>query len=96
MALKREEDDLYVSYHKFSRWTAVLVFTADTSFARGGGNGCHFGGGGHFGGGHLGGFHGGVAARGFGAMGHRFHGLLAPTATYGHRGGSWWRYSHQA
>jgi hypothetical protein len=58
----------------------TLALAPDTSFARGGGGGGHFGGGGrggHFGGGshfagggHFGGFHGGFANHGFAHVGH--------------------------
>jgi hypothetical protein len=54
--------------------TGTLALAPDTSFARGGGGGGHFGGGAHFGGGgHFGGF----GSRGFGAVGHGFHGPIA-------------------
>ena len=48
--------------------TGALAMLPDTSFARGGGGGWHFGGGGHFGG-----FHSGFAGRGFAQSG-RFNG----------------------
>lgn len=60
-------------------FTGMLALAPDTSFARGGGGGGHFGGGGG-GGGHFAGFHGGFGSRGFGDRGHGFHGFI------GHRG----------
>src|ERR1700720_2667594 len=66
---------------------STLAFASDTSFARGGGGGGHFEGRGHFGGGgHFGGAHSGFGSRGFGAVGHAFHG---PIAQGGRDGGVW-------
>jgi hypothetical protein len=66
----------------------TLALAPDTSFARGGGGGGHFGGGGHSGGGghfggghHFGGFRGGFHSRGFGFghhSHHRFYGFYGP------------------
>ena len=71
----------------------TLALAPDTSFARGGGGGGHFGGGGHSGGGghfggghfggghHFGGFRGGFHSRGFGFgrhSNHRFYGFYGP------------------
>jgi Putative peptidoglycan binding domain len=53
----------------------TLALAPDSSFARGGGGGGHFGGGGNFGGGgHFGGFHGAFGSRGSGAVGHAYPG----------------------
>jgi hypothetical protein len=65
--------------------TGILAVAPATSFAHGGGGG----GGGHFGGGGgglFGGFHGGFGSRGFGAVGHAFHG---PIAQGGRGSGAW-------
>jgi hypothetical protein len=65
--------------------TGILALAPATSFAHGGGGG----GGGHFGGGgggHFGGVHGGFVSRGFGAVGHAFHG---PIAQGGRDSGAW-------
>ena len=51
--------------------TGILALAPATSFAHGGGG--HFGGGDR---GHFGGFHGGFGSRGFGAVGHAFHGPI--------------------
>jgi len=54
--------------------TGILALAPATSFAHGGGGG---------GGGHFGGFHGGFGSRGFGAVGHAFHGPIYGPFDYG-------------
>jgi hypothetical protein len=49
---------------------STLALAPETSFARGGGGGGHFGGGRHFGG-----FHGGFRSRGFGSVHHSYPGF---------------------
>jgi Putative peptidoglycan binding domain len=56
--------------------TGMLALAPSSSFAHGGGGG----------GGHFGGFHGGLGGRGFGAVGHSFHG---PIAQGGRGSGGW-------
>jgi len=71
----------------------ILAIAPATSFARGGGGGGHFGGGG----GHFGGFHGEFGSRGFGAVGHAFHGPIAQAGRgYGawHHDGGWSHHSY--
>ncbi len=61
--------------------TGILALDPNTSFARGGGGGGHFGGGG----GHFGGVHGGFGRGGSGAVAHGFHG---PIVQGGHGDGA--------
>jgi hypothetical protein len=68
--------------------TGMLALAPDISFARGGGGGGHFEGGGHFAGVHGGGF----ASRGFGRVAHGFHGPIAAPGR-GEYHGSAWRHS---